>query len=580
MLRNGRTLAIVVAVALGAGVLGLVASEAAVPAAVRLHLGTDGRFFQFGTTTQTLTTGQNSCAINSAEPVMHLTSTGSHSAPGLGADSIGVKGSPNSSNGTACGQIDSAESLQLTPGTSLAGRSFTGLRFDLEMTGNAIVKLTLAGGANSAVYQLQTGHSITAAQSGEPGYDTTVPYVASSSPGDTTDACAAPNSSGPNNSINDNCEWAVNPGFNFDHITLTTVSVGSVSLEGSNDFGNDTNYDSVFFLTNGAPTPSDDTVTTNEDTHFTGNVLTNDTDPDGNTLTALLVSGPSNGSLSFAADGAFTYTPALDYNGPDSFVYAASDGALSTNATVNITVVPVNDLPVANNDTANVDQHSSVIIDVTANDTDVDGDTLTPTNIASLSPAGGAAVVNADRTVTYTPPEGYTGAASFTYKAGDGQALSNVATVSLTVIPTICSNDTVTATDGDVTGSFTRLTDAVDCKHYALEASSTDTTVLFQPTGAATVNYRGFVSFGPEAAPAPPGPFPLVLRYDPDGGSNYRPVPWCVDPQFDANNLVTSATIPAGDNWCIASENTTPDSNGDLVTTWQVYGQDDPNFHR
>src|SRR5262249_25355330 len=83
--------------------------------------------------------------------------------------------------------------------------------------GNAIVKLTVSGGTSSQVYKLQTGTSITSEQSGEADYDTTVPYFASSGPGDTTDACAAPNSSGPNSSMSDNCEWTVTPGFNADH---------------------------------------------------------------------------------------------------------------------------------------------------------------------------------------------------------------------------------------------------------------------------------------------------------------------------------------------------------------------------
>src|SRR5205085_1355128 len=56
-----------------------------------------------------------------------------------------------------------------------------------------------------------------------------------------------------------------------------------------------------------------------------GGVLANDTDADGNTLSAVLVSGPSHGTVSLAADGGFTYTPAADYNGPDSFTYKATD---------------------------------------------------------------------------------------------------------------------------------------------------------------------------------------------------------------------------------------------------------------
>src|SRR5262249_55784661 len=154
--------------------------------------------------------------------------------------------------------------------------------------------------------------------------DTMPPYIVNSGATDTVKSCAAPNSSGPNSGINDNCEWTVTPGFNFNSITLTTVSAGTVSLEGSNDFGNDPSFNTVFFLSNTPPTPANDNITTNEDTPVTGNVLANDTDPDGNALSASLVSGPSHGTLSLDATGAFTYLPSLNYNGPDSFMYAAS----------------------------------------------------------------------------------------------------------------------------------------------------------------------------------------------------------------------------------------------------------------
>ncbi|MGZ6911649.1 MAG: cadherin-like domain-containing protein, partial [Acidimicrobiia bacterium] len=185
---------------------------------------------------------------------------------------------------------------------------------------------------------------------------------------------------------------------------------------------------------------------------------------------------------------------------------------------------------------------------------------------------------NADGTVTYTPPVGYAGAGSFSYKASDGQLTSNAATVSVTVFPVICSNDTVTDSDGGVIGSFTRLDDSFNCKRYALDASNASGTILFKPTGAAMVDYRGFVSFGTGPAPTPGDPVLLGLNYDPAGGSAFQPVQWCVAPQFDGNDLVTSATIPAGETWCIANADTRGAPSGGLVTTYQVFGHDDPKF--
>src|SRR5205807_4627271 len=84
---------------------------------------------------------------------------------------------------------------------------------------------------------------------------------------------------------------------------------------------------------------------------------------DSSTLSAVLVGGPSHGSLALNADGSFTYTPAADFNGTDSFTYRASDGSLSSNvATVTITVRPVNDAPVAANDSYTTDEDTTLTV--------------------------------------------------------------------------------------------------------------------------------------------------------------------------------------------------------------------------
>jgi len=150
--------------------------------------------------------------------------------------------------------------------------------------------------------------------------------------------------------------------------------------------------------------------------------------------------------------------------------------------------------------------------------------------------------------------------------------------VSVTVFPAICSNDTVTDADGSTVGTFTRLDDSFNCKRYTLDASAADDTVLFQPTGGDFVDYRGFVSFGSDPAYTPGDPVLLNLSYDPTGGDTFRPVQWCSAPHFDGSHQVTSATIPAGETWCIASAATDPDASGVPVTTFQVFGHDDPKF--
>src|SRR5204862_277029 len=83
---------------------------------------------------------------------------------------------------------------------------------------------------------------------------------------------------------------------------------------------------------NDPPVASNDSYTTNEDTTLNvaaAGVLSNDTDVDADPLTAVLVSGPSNGSLTLNADGSFSYTPNANFNGSDSFAYRANDGARS-----------------------------------------------------------------------------------------------------------------------------------------------------------------------------------------------------------------------------------------------------------
>jgi uncharacterized delta-60 repeat protein len=186
------------------------------------------------------------------------------------------------------------------------------------------------------------------------------------------------------------------------------------------------------------PVTAGDSYSVNEDDSLSvaaPGVLGNDSDPEGQPLTAQLASGPAHGTLTFNVDGSFTYTPAANYNGADQFTYRASDGTfLSDPVVVALTVNPVNDPPVASNDSYSVDE--DVVLTASApgvlgNDTDVDGDTLSASVVSG--PSHGTLNMNADGSFSYTPNANYNGSDSFTYKANDGQADSNVATVSITV---------------------------------------------------------------------------------------------------------------------------------------------------
>jgi len=184
---------------------------------------------------------------------------------------------------------------------------------------------------------------------------------------------------------------------------------------------------------NDAPEATDDALVTNEDTVVTtGNVLANDTDADGDSLSVVGFTQGSHGAVVSHGDGSFTYTPDAEYSGADSFMYTVSDGADIDTAVVNITVNDVNDAPVAADDAATGDEDTDITTgDVLANDSDVEGNSL---SIASFTQgAGGAVVDNGDATFTYTPDADFNGDDSFTYTISDGSGGTDTATVSITV---------------------------------------------------------------------------------------------------------------------------------------------------
>ncbi len=189
---------------------------------------------------------------------------------------------------------------------------------------------------------------------------------------------------------------------------------------------------------NDAPVANSDAWSTNEDTPLiiaSKGVLANDTDVDGDVLSATLVTGPSHGSLVLNTDGSFSYTPSLNYNGPDSFSYVANDGTLnSLTATVALTITAVNDAPVAVNDTYSIAEDTTLVVGapgILANDTDVDGNALSVTLVTG--PTHGSLVLNANGSFSYTPSLNYNGPDSFSYVANDGTVNSLTATVALTI---------------------------------------------------------------------------------------------------------------------------------------------------
>jgi len=147
---------------------------------------------------------------------------------------------------------------------------------------------------------------------------------------------------------------------------------------------------------------TDNDYSTGEDTQLTGNVLTGDTDADGDTLTATMVSGPAHGTLNLSADGSFTYTPAVNYNGTDTFTYTAGDGTLSDSALVTISVTSVNDAPVAAGNSFSTNEDTQLTGNVLTNDSDVDADSLTASLVTG--PSHGTLNLNTDAPSLTPPP--------------------------------------------------------------------------------------------------------------------------------------------------------------------------------
>ena len=181
--------------------------------------------------------------------------------------------------------------------------------------------------------------------------------------------------------------------------TQTSVVAADFNSDGKPDLAaTKFNTDNVAVLlnstvTNQAPVAAGDAFSKAEDTVLTvpaPGVLGNDADPDGDPLTAALVTGPSHGSLTLNANGSFSYTPAANFAGSDSFSYRASDGTLTSNvATAAISVTAVNDAPVAAGDAFSTAEDTVLTVatpGVLGNDADPDGDPLTAALVIGPEP--------------------------------------------------------------------------------------------------------------------------------------------------------------------------------------------------
>lgn len=257
-------------------------------------------------------------------------------------------------------------------------------------------------------------------------------------------------------------------------------------------------------VTNTAPVAVADTYATPPGVDRSVAVLTNDSDPDGDPLTAALVSGPSHGTLTLAVDGTGTFKPVAGFLGPDSFTYRASDGFGGVSAVTTVTVTIAATL-VAADDSASTDSGDAVDVAVLANDSG--SGTLSVTGVTQGS--HGSAVVQSDRTVRYTPSPGWAGTDTFTYDVADDNGAST-ATVTVTTrnaspvaAPDAASTQTgVPAADVDVLGndSDPNIPGTTQQLHVSAATADQGATVVVNGDDTLTVTppaaFRGTVSVG------------------------------------------------------------------------------------
>ena len=230
-------------------------------------------------------------------------------------------------------------------------------------------------------------------------------------------------------------------------------------------------------VVNRTPVASDQAVSTDEDTALP--ITLSAADADNDTLVYSEMSAPAHGTLSGTAPN-LTYTPDADYFGPDSFTFKANDGLADSNlATVSIAVNSVNDPVVALDDTAVTGEDSAVSIPVLANDIAGPANENQALNTSAVDdPPHGAAAINADGSVSYTPDRDYNGEDSFGYTACDAEG--GCAAAAVTVLVQMVNDPPVAVDDSATTNEDTPV--SVD-----VVANDSDVDGNLNPASAAIV---------------------------------------------------------------------------------------------
>jgi gliding motility-associated-like protein len=373
---------------------------------------------------------------------------------------------------------------------------------------------------------------------------------------------------------------------------------------------------------NDTPLPSDDVVTTPAGSTKTGNVLTNDTDVDGDTLTVtkITIAGVdypvgtpvvlTEGTITVNADGSYTFVPATGYSGdvPD-IIYTVTDGTTIDTAKLDLFVSPVNAAPVATDDTTTVAEDGTATGNLLTNDTDADaGTTLViteysftvggvtytyPAGSRSVIPGVGTIQVNANGTFEFIPNADYTGAVpAIDYTISDGHGGTDVGRLAITMVPV---NDTPNAVNDDniATPEDTPATgnvldndsdidgDALSVKEFTVGGVTypAGTTAQIPGKGSVVINADGTFVFTPEPNYSGQVPTIVYTTEDSTGATDSANLNLSVTPVNDAPVTINDTkTVGQGETASgnVLTNDSDPENNPLTVTSFTVNGQTYP----
>ncbi|HIF9186687.1 TPA: tandem-95 repeat protein, partial [Photobacterium damselae] len=307
---------------------------------------------------------------------------------------------------------------------------------------------------------------------------------------------------------------------------------------------------------NDAPVGEDVSAETQEETAVTGQLTA--TDVDGDNLSFKPGSNPENGSVTVNPDGSWEYVPNPDFNGEDSFTVVVDDGnGGSDTITVTVNVTPVNDAPVGEDVSAETQEETAVIGQLTA--TDVDGDNLTFK--PGTNPENGQVTVNADGSWEYVPNTDFNGEDSFTVVVDDGNGGTDTITVTVNVTPV---ND---APVGENVTTETQEETAVTGQLTATDVDGDNLT--FKPgsnpeNGSVTVNPDGSWEYVPNPDFNGEDSFTVVVD-DGNGGTDTITVTVNVTPVNDAP-VGEDVSAETQEETAVTGQLTATDVDGDNLT--------------